>query len=143
MILNNIDNAMLGTNQVDKIYLGANEIWTDAPDAELVYNGASITGTSAKPTIIPINSTDTSIVFDVVMKDQSTLWVITHGEAGKQARGTGSTQNVNVEVLPNIPEWRMEPQTLIYKKDGDQDVPGMDWMGWTGEASVIRYRVNS
>lgn len=28
MILNNIDNAMLGTDQVDKIYLGADEIWT-------------------------------------------------------------------------------------------------------------------
>lgn len=135
-----ITNAYVGGSQVDKIYLGADEIWTDAPDAELIYNGEPVTGTSANPTIIPINSTDTSIVFDVVMKDQSTPWVITHGGAGEQARGTGSTQNVNVGVLPNISEWRMEPQTLVYKKDGDQDVHYMDW---TGEASVIRYRVNS
>lgn len=139
MILNEIDNAYVGSDQVDKIYLGADEIWTATPDAELVYNGASVTGTSANPTIIPLNSTDTSIVFDVVMKDQSTPWVITHGEAIDEARGTGSTQNVNVEVLPNNPDWRMDPQTLVYKKDGDQD----DWMSWTGEASVIRYRVNS
>ena len=143
MILNNIDNAMLGTDQVDKIYLGADEIWTATPDAELIYNGEPVTGTSHGATAIYINSTDTSVTFDVRTKNQNTPWVITHGEAGEQARGTGSTQNGNVEVLPNIPEWIMEQQTLVYKKDGDQDDVYVDWMGWTGEASVIRYTVNS
>lgn len=43
MILNQIDNARLGTDQVDKIYLGADEIWENTPPTPVPYDEQYLT----------------------------------------------------------------------------------------------------
>lgn len=143
-----IDNAMLGTDQVEKIYLGTDAVWkkVEEPEVQLFYNGQLVTGSSTGGvTSIYLNSTDTSVTFDVRTKNQDTPWVIVHyGYDYVHAQGTGSTSNVSMEVDPDNPEFMRLPYIMKYKQEGDQD--GDDthpWEGWTGEACWFVFRLNN
>lgn len=149
MILNNIDNAYVGGSQVDKIYLGNEVVWekVEEPEVQLFYNGQLVTGASTGGvTSIYLNSTDTSVTFDVRTKNQSTPWVIVHyHEPIARAQGTGSTSNVSMEVQPNNPEFMSLPYIMKYKQEGDQDGEGggVEWESWTGEACWFVFRLNN
>ena len=141
-------NAYVGDTRVEKIYLGTDIVWekVEEPEVQLFYNGQLVTGASAGGvTSIYLNSTDTSVTFDVRTKNQSTPWVIVHyGEwVAALAQGTGSTSNVSMEVDPDNPEFMRLPYIMKYKQEGDQDGEYNPWEGWTGEACWFVFRLNN
>lgn len=125
-----------------KVVFGVEE-----PEAQLFYNGQLVTGAShGGVTSIYLNSTDTSVTFDVVMKNQSTPWVIVKYDEQMiaLAQGTGSTSNVSMEVYPDIPDFMRFPFIMKYKQEGDQDGEGgAPFEGWTGEACWFMFRLNN
>lgn len=143
-----INKAYVGDTRVEKIYLGTDAVWekVEEPEVQLFYNGQLVTGAShGGVTSIYLNSTDTSVTFDVITKNQSTPWVIVKYDEQMiaLAQGTGSTSNVSMEVYPDNPEFMRFPFIMKYKQEGDQDVEGFPWDGWTGEACWFLLRLNN
>ena len=142
-------NAYVGDTQVEKIYLGTDIVWekVEEPEAQLFYNGQLVTGTSAGGvTTIYLNSTDTSVTFDVRTKNQNTPWaIINYDRTYAFAQGTGSTSNVSMEVYPDASDFMRFPCIMKYKREGDQDGDDAEtkWTGWTGEACWFVFRLNN
>lgn len=144
-----ITNAYVGDTQVEKIYLGTDVVWekVEEPEVQLFYNGQLVTGAShGGITRIYLNSTDTSVTFDVRTKNQSTPWaIIDYYFPIAHAQGTGSTSNVSMEVHPDSQDFMGFPKIMKYKQEGDQDGDDAEakWTGWTGEACWFGFRLNN
>lgn len=119
------------------IYLRLNAETSPQPVTEpmLIHNGSPVEGDTTTPATVMVAETDTYVLFDVVVED-NTPWAIGYGFS-KIAMGTGSTTGVQAMVLPTNPEFMTTTFGLMYKKDGDGD----DSMSWTGFSSVFRFKL--